>query len=55
MALTDETRRRLAACSSATLSTQLFKRGLRNQPLPGTYPPNAATKACYEEWKRKNK
>ena len=35
MALTDETRRRLAACSSATLSTQLFKRGLRNQVLQG--------------------
>jgi len=35
MALTDETRRRLAACSSATLATQLFKRGLRNQVLQG--------------------
>ena len=35
MALSDETRRRLAACSSATLSTQLFKRGLRNQVLQG--------------------
>jgi len=35
MALSDETRRRLAACSSATLSTQLFKRGLRNQVLMG--------------------
>jgi regulator of RNase E activity RraA len=35
MALNDETRRRLAACSSATLSTQLFKRGLRNQMLQG--------------------
>ena len=22
------------------------------RPLPGTYPPNAATKARYEEWKR---
>jgi regulator of RNase E activity RraA len=35
MALSEETRRRLAACSSATLSTQLFKRGLRNQVLQG--------------------
>ena len=35
MALSDETRTRLAACSSATLSTQLFKRGLRNQVLRG--------------------
>ena len=30
-----ETRARLAASSSATLSTQLFKRGLRNQVLQG--------------------
>jgi regulator of RNase E activity RraA len=35
MAISDEMRRRLAACSSATLSTQLFKRGLRNQVLQG--------------------
>ncbi len=28
-------RSRLAACSSATLSTQLFKRGLRNQVMQG--------------------
>ena len=35
MPLSDETRRRLAACASATLSTQLFKRGLRNQVLQG--------------------
>lgn len=35
MSLTEDTRRRLAACSSATLSTQLFKRGLRNQVLQG--------------------
>jgi regulator of RNase E activity RraA len=35
MPLSEETRRRLAACSSATLSTQLFKRGLRNQVLQG--------------------
>lgn len=35
MRLTEETRRRLAACSSATLSTQLFKRGFRNQVLQG--------------------
>ncbi len=34
-ALSDDTRRKLAACSSATLSTQLFKRGLRNQVLQG--------------------
>jgi regulator of RNase E activity RraA len=33
--LTEETRKRLASCSSATLSTQLFKRGLRNQVLQG--------------------
>jgi regulator of RNase E activity RraA len=33
--LTEETRKRLAACSSATLSTQLFKRGFRNQVLQG--------------------
>ncbi|MEO8145501.1 MAG: ribonuclease activity regulator RraA [Betaproteobacteria bacterium] len=33
--LSDETRQRLSACSSATLSTQLFKRGLRNQVLQG--------------------
>jgi len=25
------------------------------RPLAGTYPPNAATKARYEEWKRKKK
>ncbi len=35
MALAEETRKRLAVCSSATLSTQLFKRGLRNQVLRG--------------------
>jgi len=33
--LSDTTRKRLAACSSATLSTQLFKRGFRNQVLQG--------------------
>ena len=33
--LPDEVRRQLQACSSATLSTQLFKRGLRNQVLQG--------------------
>jgi len=33
--LSDATRRRLEGCSSATLSTQLFKRGLRNQTLQG--------------------
>jgi regulator of RNase E activity RraA len=33
--LSDDTRRKLAACSSATLSTQLFKRGFRNQVLQG--------------------
>ena len=35
MNLSDKTRKRLAACSCATLSTQLFKRGLRNQVLQG--------------------
>jgi regulator of RNase E activity RraA len=35
MPLSDETRKHLAACSSATLSTQLFKRGFRNQVLQG--------------------
>jgi len=35
MALSDDTRKLLSACSSATLSTQLFKRGLRNQVLQG--------------------
>ena len=35
MNLSDATRKLLAACSSATLSTQLFKRGLRNQVLQG--------------------
>src|SRR5258708_20247836 len=35
MALSDLTRKRLAGCSAATLSTQLFKRGLRNQVLQG--------------------
>ena len=34
-ALSDETRKRLAGCSAATLSTQLFKRGLRNQVMQG--------------------
>jgi len=33
--LSEQTRNRLAGCSSATLSTQLFKRGLRNQVLQG--------------------
>ena len=33
--LSDETRRKLGSCSSATLSTQLFKRGFRNQVLQG--------------------
>ena len=33
--LSDETRKKLGSCSSATLSTQLFKRGLRNQVLQG--------------------
>jgi regulator of RNase E activity RraA len=31
----DATRTRLAGCSSATLATQLFKRGLRNQVMQG--------------------
>jgi len=31
----DATRARLAGCSSATLATQLFKRGLRNQVMQG--------------------
>lgn len=35
MILSDKTRKQLAVCSSATLSTQLFKRGLRNQVLQG--------------------
>ena len=35
MALSDATRQRLAGCSGATLSTQLFKRGFRNQVLQG--------------------
>jgi regulator of RNase E activity RraA len=35
MTLSDDTRKKLSACSSATLSTQLFKRGLRNQVLQG--------------------
>jgi regulator of RNase E activity RraA len=35
VALGDDTRKKLQACSSATLSTQLFKRGLRNQVLQG--------------------
>ena len=25
------------------------------RPLPGTYPPDAATRARYEEWKRKHR
>jgi len=33
--LSGRTRTRLADCSTATLSTQLFKRGLRNQVLQG--------------------
>lgn len=33
--LSEATRARLAGCSSATLSTQLFKRGLRNQVMQG--------------------
>jgi regulator of RNase E activity RraA len=35
LALGNDTRKKLQACSSATLSTQLFKRGLRNQVLQG--------------------
>ena len=34
-ALSEATRASLAGCSSATLSTQLFKRGLRNQVMQG--------------------
>lgn len=34
-ALSEQTRALLAGCSSATLSTQLFKRGLRNQVMQG--------------------
>jgi regulator of RNase E activity RraA len=34
-AISDATRTLLAGCSSATLSTQLFKRGLRNQVMQG--------------------
>lgn len=33
--LKDETRKLLSACSAATLATQLFKRGLRNQVMQG--------------------
>ncbi len=35
MALSDTVRKRLEGCSAATLTTQLFKRGLRNQVLQG--------------------
>ncbi len=38
----DETRRLLAQASTATISTQLFKRGLRNQFLNGLLPLNSA-------------
>ena len=43
--LSEQTRMRLSGCSSATLSTQLFKRGLRNQVLQGVgrLTPKAAT------------
>jgi regulator of RNase E activity RraA len=34
-AFSDATRTRIAGCSSATLATQLFKRGLRNQVMQG--------------------
>ncbi len=35
LAFTDETRRSLTRCSTATLTTQLFKRGLRNVFIQG--------------------
>lgn len=44
-ALDEDTRSRLAACSTATLSTQLLKRGLRNTFMHGLAPlnPGSAT------------
>ncbi len=45
--LTPETKRRLTAVSTATITTCLFKRGLRNQCIQGVAPlnPNAARMA----------
>jgi len=45
MKLSDKPREQLGACTRATLSTQLFKRGLRNQVLQGVsrLTPNAPT------------
>ncbi len=40
--ISDETKERLAGISTATLTTQLFKRGLRNTYLGGLRPANPA-------------
>lgn len=40
MPITDETRRKLAGVSTATISTALFKRGFRNQMIQGVGPLN---------------
>ena len=40
--LSDETRRKLKSVATATLTTTLFKRGLRNQFLQDVHPINAA-------------
>jgi regulator of RNase E activity RraA len=43
MALTESTRAKLATVSTATLTTALFKRGLRNQFVQDVHPVNSAT------------
>ena len=47
--LSDETRRKLKTVSTATLTTALFKRGLRNQFLQDVHPINAAAGAMIGE------
>jgi hypothetical protein len=60
--LSADTTDRLRQVTTATLASQLFKRGFleafvldrveRGVPLPGTYPPNDATRAAYEASRR---
>jgi hypothetical protein len=42
----------LAAAEQEQLETFLTERIRDDAALPGTYPPNEATKAAFEEWRK---
>jgi regulator of RNase E activity RraA len=44
-----------AAAAQEELEAFLTERIREGAALPGTYPPNEATKAAFDEWKKKRK